>query len=113
MGGSAQLLRAEAVAGQRHLISVVEAARDEQYMDIEKRCHGLLTEMESAAAAGCLTHAMLRGKAAGLAKLAGQYEKVRAVDAFGASKSELADSALARCRQALDGFAEGAISEIL
>jgi len=106
MGGSAQLLRAEALAGQPDVIAAFNAARDGQYIDIAARCRDLLTEIESAATAGHFTYAKLEEKAAVLAKLAGRYEQVRAVDAFCASKSEPASSALARCREALNGFAE-------
>jgi hypothetical protein len=106
MGGSAQLLRAEALAGEMDVIRLFNAARDREYARIAAGCDEILTDIESLAAAGRCTFAEWEHGGKKLAELARWYEKVRAADAFGASGAEPAAAALVRCRAALDSLAE-------
>ena len=106
MGGSAQLLRAEAVAGERDVMSMFNTVRNDEYMDVIARCGDLLAKIESETAAGHFTYGELGESSGDLAKLALRLENVRAEDAFGASQAESASSALAKCREALDRLAE-------
>jgi hypothetical protein len=50
MGGSAQLLHAEAVAGEGHVVWLFNAARDDEYAQILAACDDLYTDIESLSA---------------------------------------------------------------
>jgi hypothetical protein len=103
-GGSAQLLRAEAVAGEADVVSGFNATRDNEYAQIIAQCHDLLAEVHSTPAGG-FTYAALDQNDRKLAKLADQLAKTRALDSFGASQAGSAFAKLTECRDALDAFA--------
>lgn len=105
MGGSALLLRAGGGRGARGDLGV-QRGSDGEYADIIERCHDFLAKIASDSAAGRFTYAELEETGEELAKLTGSHEKVRAGDAFGASQAGSAASALAKCREALDGFTQ-------
>jgi hypothetical protein len=106
MGGSAQLLRAEAVAGGDGVVDLFNAARDAEYELITAGCRDLCTDIEALTASPQHTVDNLDLVTRRLAKLAGHYDGVRAHDPFGASGAESAAAALAGCRDVLDGYAE-------
>ena len=111
MGGSAQLLRAEALTGQADVVAAFNAARDEEYMEIINRCRDFLAKIETDTAAGLFTYAELEENGEDLAKLGAWLEKACARDTFGAAQTAPAVSALAKCREALDGFADRVYGE--
>ena len=100
MGGSAQLMRAGAVAGGADLVRLFNAARDDEYAQLIAGCDDLMG-MIGSSAAGPPGFAGLEQGDRELARLTGWYKKVRARDAFGASQAESAVTALAKCRDAL------------
>ncbi|MGH7911531.1 MAG: Chromate resistance protein ChrB [Candidatus Dormibacteraceae bacterium] len=106
MGGTAQLLRAQALDGERDVIRTFNAARDEEYVEIIDRCRDFLVEIETETATDHFTYAELEENDEDLLKLRGWLEKVRARDVLGARRSDEADAALAQCTTALEGFAE-------
>jgi hypothetical protein len=111
MGGSAQLLRAEALAGEADIVGLFNAARDAEYALIIEGCRDLCGDIEALMAAGQHTADDLERGGRRLAKLAGRNDNARDQDPFGASRAESAAAALARCREALGRFAEHVYQE--
>jgi hypothetical protein len=111
MGGSAQLLAAQALAGEADVVATFNAARDEEYTEILSRCDDFLGEIERETGAEKFTYAELEENDEDLVKLRGWLEKVRARDVLGAGLSEDVGRALERCQQALEGFAERVYAE--
>jgi hypothetical protein len=106
MGGSAQVLRAEAAAGEIDVIRQVNAARDNEYAQVIAACNELVIDIDSRVAAGRCALAELNECGKELEKLSRWNDKIRSVDAFGASQAEPAATALAKCQDALDDLAE-------
>jgi ChrB-like protein len=104
-GGSAQVLRAEAIAGGPDLVAAFNAAREQEYADIIVRCGDFVDATKAMTAAGHFRYANLEEKDAELKSLSRSYEVIRARDALGAVNAESALSSLARCRAMLDEFA--------
>lgn len=105
MGGSAQLLRADALVGEYDIVAAFNAARDDEYDEIVDRCRDFLTEIENETAARHFTYAELEENDEDLAKLRRWFEKVHARDAFSAEGAQRARESLEGCAKALDGFA--------
>jgi hypothetical protein len=104
MGGTAQVLHAEALAGQADVISQFDAARDSEYAQVISACGDLLIDIKSRMVDGRCTLAELNQCDKEFEKLSTRNAKVRAVDGFGASQAEQAEAVLARCQEALDDF---------
>ncbi len=106
MGGTAQVLRADALAGQADVIGQFDAARDGEYAPVIAACGDLLIGIKSRMIDGRCTLAELNQCDRELEKLTRRNAKVRAVDGLGASQAEQAGAALAKCQEALDELAE-------
>jgi hypothetical protein len=106
MGGAAQLLRAEALAGEADIVAAFNRARDEEYEEILDRCRDFLEEIRRETEAQHFTYAELEENDEDLVKLRGWLTKVEARDALEATKRQDAEDALTRCEEALNGFAE-------
>jgi hypothetical protein len=104
-GGSAQVLRAEAIEGARDLVAAFNAAREREYADIIAACGEVMAGIEALTAAGRFCYPDLGDKDAELRRLSMRTETVRARDVLGAANAADALSALAACRAAVDGFA--------
>ncbi|MEU6462869.1 Chromate resistance protein ChrB [Streptomyces sp. NPDC046976] len=104
-GGSAQLLRADALAGGTDLVTAYNAARDDEYAEITDRCRDFLAEIERETAASHFTYGELEENDEDLAKLRGWFDKVVARDRLGAPGRGAAGRAVEGCAEALDGFA--------
>ncbi len=105
MGGSAQLLLAQAVGGEPEMIRQFCMARDEEYAQVIGACENLRHEIGSWAAAGRCTVAELDRADRQFARLVRRHADVVAKDAFGAVQAQSAGAALARLQDALDSFA--------
>lgn len=105
-GGSAQLLRADALAGGADLVTAYNAARDDEYKEIVDRCRDFLVEIDTETANSHFTYGELEENDEDLTKLRGWFEKVAARDRLGAPGREAAAKALDECTHALDGFAD-------
>jgi hypothetical protein len=105
MGGSAQLLSAQALMGDPEIVSAFNGARDEEYEEIVDRCRDFFVEIERETAAEHFTYAELEENDEDLVKLRGWFEKVKARDVLAASGRAEAEKALARCAELLDAFA--------
>ncbi len=106
MGGSSQLLRAQALAGQSDLVEAFNQARDEEYGEVISRCGDFLEEIESETEASHFTYAELEENDEDLLKLRGWFEKVASRDVLGSQRRDETQDALARAQAALEGFAE-------
>ncbi|MQA11833.1 MAG: ChrB domain-containing protein [Pseudonocardiaceae bacterium] len=106
MGGSGQLLRAEALSGHGDVVAAFNAARDAEYAEVLSRCADFLAEIDKETKAEKFTYAELEENDEDLTKLRGWLDKIRARDTLGASRAQEASKAVEGCAQALDGFAE-------
>jgi vacuolar-type H+-ATPase subunit C/Vma6 len=59
LGGTAQVMRCQALAGASDLIEMYNAARDEEYTEIVNKCRDFLQEIENEAAAEHFSYADL------------------------------------------------------
>ncbi|MCC9311582.1 hypothetical protein LN042_31725 [Kitasatospora sp. RB6PN24] len=106
MGGTAQLLRAEALAGQDEVVAAFNTARNEEYAEVIGRCRDFLAEIEEETTGEHFTYAELEENDEDLAKLKSWFDKIRARDRFGADRQQETAEALETCSAALEGFAE-------
>jgi hypothetical protein len=98
VGGSAALLRAQALVGEPDLTAAFNAARDREYDGIITGCRDAVTAVETMAAAGDFRYEQLREHDAGLKRLNARCRAMREHDMLGASKAPEAASALAGYR---------------
>ncbi|MEY9936601.1 Chromate resistance protein ChrB [Streptacidiphilus sp. MAP5-3] len=106
MGGSAQVLRAEALAGEDEVVGAFNTARDEEYAELLGQCRDFLAEIETETAEEHFTYAELEENDEDLAKLRTWLDKIRARDQFGAARQNEAVRAVQECGSALEHFAE-------
>ena len=105
MGGSAVLMRGEALVGEAEVLAAFQAARDDEYEEIVDRCRDFLAHVEKEHVAAHFTFAELEENEVDLVKLQNWFAKVRDRDAFGAPGRTEAESALAECATALEVYA--------
>jgi hypothetical protein len=106
-GGSAQVLRAEAIEGARDLAAAFNAAREREYAAIIAGCAEVMAGIEALIAAGRFSYQDLGDKDAELKRLSERAETIRARDTHGAANAESALGALTSTQAALDAFAAG------
>lgn len=106
LGGTAQLMRCEVLAGADDVVATYNAARDEEYEEIIDRCRGFQAEIDKETAAEKFTYAELEENDEDLTKLRGWFDKVRLRDSLGADRRTAAEEALQDCSAALDAFAD-------
>lgn len=105
MGGTAQVLRAAALAGGGDIVAAYNAARDDEYGEIMDKCHDFLTEIETETAAGHTTYGELEENEEDLNKLHRWLARVADRDVLDAPSAGPARVAVADCERALDAFA--------
>lgn len=105
LGGTAQLMRSELLAGTSDLVAMYNTARDEEYTEIIDKCEDFLAEIENETRAKHFTYAELEENDEDLKKLSSWFHKVIERDTLGAARHGDAAAALNKCTTALDGFA--------
>jgi hypothetical protein len=105
IGGSAQVLQAEAIEGEPDLVAAFNAAREKEYSQIIARCADVAAGIEAMTAAGHFRYEDLAEKDAELIRLSVRNETIRTRDALGAANAAAAVSSLARCHTMLDELA--------
>jgi hypothetical protein len=98
-------VRAEPLIGQSDFTARYNQARDEEYAEVIGRCQDFLAEIAKEADAAHFSYAELEENDEDLAKLRNWLDKVAARDVLGAGSAEAARAALAKCGEALEGFA--------
>jgi hypothetical protein len=106
VGGSAVLLRGQAVGGGQEMTAAFNAARDREYENIAAASCGAVETIGVMTAAGEFGYEQLRDKEAVLKRLAARLAGVRERDVLGAGQAQAAASALAGYRAALDEYAK-------
>jgi hypothetical protein len=101
-GGSAEVLRAEAIDGELDMIAAYNAARDQEYREIITQCRDAVAVIEDLAESGHFRFAQLWEKDKELKQISARYDAIREQDSLGASEASAAGSALARYRAVLD-----------
>jgi len=104
-GGTAVLLRADALGGEEQIIAALETARDSEYDDITARCGEGLAFIEALTEAGDFRYERLWEIDARLKRLHARYRTMSARGPADAGKAPEAASALASYRSALDEYA--------
>ena len=104
-GGSAQVLQAEVIEGAADLAATFNKAREHEYAKIIAGCDEVLAGIEALSSASHFRYPDLGDKDAELKRLSMRNDTIRARDVLGAANADLALSALARCRAAVDDFA--------
>ncbi|HET9731660.1 MAG TPA: Chromate resistance protein ChrB [Acidimicrobiales bacterium] len=105
MAGTAVLLAADAMVGDADIRESFRAARDDEYEEIVDRCEDFLGQVAKEHVAEHFTFAELEENEVDLAKLQSWFAKVTGRDPFGAPGRAVAEAALDRCRDALEGYA--------
>ena len=105
-GGSAQVLRAEAMEGEPDLVAAYNAAREQEYGEIIAGCCDVIAGIEAMTAVGHFRYHDLGEMDAELKRLSVRTGTIRARDALSAVNAGTALSSLARCRAVLDEFAQ-------
>jgi hypothetical protein len=105
LGGTASLLRAEALAGGTGIVAAYNAARDDEYEEIVDKCRDFLAEIEHETAARHFSYAELEENEEDLAKLRRWLDKVGKRDTLAAAGSGAAHAALDECAAVLEQFA--------
>jgi DNA-binding transcriptional regulator PaaX len=105
LGGSAQLMRSQLLAGAKDVTAMYNAARDEEYNEIIDKCRDFLAEIETETAAEHFTYAELEENDEDLTKLRSWLDKVSARDTLSAARRADAEDALRDCAGALEDFA--------
>ncbi|MPZ86238.1 MAG: ChrB domain-containing protein [Actinophytocola sp.] len=106
MGGTAQLMRCDVLAGAADVTATYNAARDEEYEEILDKCRDFLAEIDKETAAEHFTYPELEENDEDLTKLRGWFDKVSARDVLAATGRRAAETALGECATALDTFAD-------
>jgi ABC-type taurine transport system substrate-binding protein len=106
MGGTAQLLVADALAGDTEIVATFNEARDEEYAEFIGRCDDFLAEVDKETRAAKFTYAELEEIDEDLIKLRGWLTKVTDRDTFAAPLAGAAAEALARCEDAFEAFTQ-------
>jgi hypothetical protein len=106
LGGTATLLRSEAVVGGGDVVSAYNAARDDEYEEVVDKCQDFLAEVQKEITAEHFTYAELEENEEDLTKLQRWLAKITERDTLSAKGAEAAHAALAECVSALEAFAE-------
>ncbi len=105
MGGTAVLLRSQALAGEDEVVAAFQAARDDEYEEIVDRARDFLAQVEKEHVAEHFSYAELEENEVDLTKLQSWLAKVRLRDTFGASGLAAAEQVLVECERALEAYA--------
>lgn len=105
LGGTAHLLRGEAVGDEAALVGAFGEARDAEYAEVLSKCRDFHAELEKERAVEKFTFAELEENEEDLAKLEAWLRKVELRDRFGAPKAPEARTAVLACREDLEAFA--------
>ena len=111
MGGTAQLLASQALAGQQDILGVFQAARDDEYEEIVDKCQDFHAQLQKEYDAGHYTYAELEENEEDLVKLRNWLAKITERDVFGAPRRAATLEALATCEQALEEYAARVYAE--
>src|SRR5215208_5827848 len=104
-GGTAHLLRGEAVGDEAALVGAFGEARDAEYAEILSKCRDFHAELEKERAAGKFTFAELEENEEDLDKLRAWLRKVELRVRFGTPLAPDARAAVLACREDLKAFA--------
>lgn len=111
MGGTAQLLASQALAGQTDILAVFQAARDDEYEEIIDKCQDFHGQLQKEYDAGHYTYAELEENEEDLVKLRNWLAKITERDVFGAPRRAATLEAIASCEQALEDYAARVYAE--
>lgn len=111
MSGTAVLLSCSALAGEADVVSVFQAARNDEYAEIVDKCHDFLGQLDKEYRAAHFTYAELEENDEDLIKLRNWFAKVSARDVFGAQGKAATVTSLQTCEQALEDYASRVYTE--
>ena len=104
-GGSGQLMRCAALAGQEEATAAYNRARDQEYEQLISRAHELIAEVEQDLAGPHVTLSELARSDRALKSIKDSLRQVQAQDVLGAGSAMKALDAIALCENAVDALA--------
>jgi hypothetical protein len=104
-GGSAVLVRGQAIGGEAEMTAALNAARDREYQDIIAGCRDAVAAIEALAAADDYRYEQLWDHDTGLKQLTARHAAIREHDTLCAGQARAAASALAGYQAAVDEYA--------
>jgi DNA-binding transcriptional regulator PaaX len=111
MGGTAQLLAGQALAGHADILAVFQAARDDEYEEIIDKCQDFHGQLQKEYDASHFTYAELEENEEDLVKLRNWLAKITDRDVFGAPRRAATLEAVGSCEQALEEYAARVYAE--
>jgi DNA-binding transcriptional regulator PaaX len=111
LGGSAILFNAATLAGHEQLLSMFNAARDDEYEEIVDKCQDFLSQVRKEYDAHHFTYAELEENEVDLVKLRGWFDRIRSRDVLRAEKSDATLEALQGCEHVLEEYAARVYAE--
>jgi hypothetical protein len=111
MQGTAVLLSCSALAGERDIRALFEAARDSEYEEILDKCQDFHAGLDKEYAAEHFTYGELEENEVELVKLRNWFAKVESRDVFGSPGQAAAREALDGCEHALEQYAARVYAE--
>lgn len=111
MSGSAALMSASALLGEKEILAAFQSARDDEYEEIVDKCSDFLAGIDKEFTNEHFSFAELEENEVDHQKLVNWLAKVVSRDAFGAPGRGGADTALAECEQALERYAARVYAE--
>jgi len=111
MAGSAVLLRSTLLGGGSDVAAMFRAARDDEYDEIIDKCDDFLAGIDKEFHAEHFSFAELEENEVDHTKLVNWLAKVRDRDVLGSAQRENAESAVQRCAEALERYAQRVYAE--
>lgn len=106
MGGESYLFKSNSIGPKEHIISLFNAARDEEYVEIIDKCNDFFKEIEKEINQQHFSYAELEENEEDYKKLQKWYNKVVVRDIFGAALCTEASGFIQQCREDLDKYGE-------
>jgi hypothetical protein len=111
MGGTAVLMTCTVLLGAAEVMAAFQAARDDEYEEIVDRCEDFLQQVAKEHVAEHFSFAELEENEVDMVKLQNWFARVRQRDVFGAEGRAAAETSLADCERALEGYATRVYAE--
>lgn len=106
MGGTGVLLTGTALAGEKEIVAMIEAARNDEYDEIRDKCQDFLDGIDKEILASHFTFGELEENDEDLTKLRNWLLKVKGRDTLGAGGRAAVEEDLQRCSDALNRYAQ-------
>jgi len=111
MSGTAMLISASVLAGEAEVLTMFQAARNDEYEEIVDKCQDFLRQVQKEYDENHFTYAELEENEVDLIKLRNWFAKIIERDVFGASGRAACEQFLDQCEQSLEAYAARVYAE--